>query len=96
MFTWLRGVWPTIMLLLGVSSGMVTRDWCAASILMVLALIGVLDGLVIRAISRIERPSMPQCQACGYNLTGNLSGICPECGARIRLPDDGGRGVHST
>lgn len=21
-----------------------------------------------------------QCQTCGYNLTGNVSGICPECG----------------
>ena len=23
------------------------------------------------------------CINCGYNLTGNLSGICPECGERI-------------
>jgi hypothetical protein len=23
------------------------------------------------------------CQKCGYNLTGNVSGICPECGERI-------------
>lgn len=23
------------------------------------------------------------CQSCGYNLTGNASGICPECGTRI-------------
>lgn len=23
------------------------------------------------------------CQKCGYNLTGNASGICPECGTRI-------------
>ena len=23
------------------------------------------------------------CQACGYNLTGNMSGVCPECGQRI-------------
>jgi predicted Zn-ribbon and HTH transcriptional regulator len=21
------------------------------------------------------------CQSCGYNLTGNVSGVCPECGA---------------
>ncbi len=26
------------------------------------------------------------CQECGYNLTGNTSGICPECGTPI--PDD--------
>jgi hypothetical protein len=23
------------------------------------------------------------CQKCGFNLTGNTSGICPECGERI-------------
>jgi hypothetical protein len=23
------------------------------------------------------------CAKCGYNLTGNVSGICPECGSRI-------------
>ncbi len=23
------------------------------------------------------------CQNCGYNLTGNVSGVCPECGERI-------------
>lgn len=24
---------------------------------------------------------LPACEECGYNLTGNLSGRCPECGA---------------
>ena len=23
------------------------------------------------------------CQKCGYNLTGNVSGVCPECGEQI-------------
>jgi predicted Zn-ribbon and HTH transcriptional regulator len=23
------------------------------------------------------------CHKCGYNLTGNTSGVCPECGSRI-------------
>ena len=23
------------------------------------------------------------CVRCGYNLTGNVSGVCPECGERI-------------
>jgi hypothetical protein len=23
------------------------------------------------------------CQRCGYNLTGNVSGVCPECGERV-------------
>jgi hypothetical protein len=24
-----------------------------------------------------------RCRKCGYNLTGNMSGICPECGTRV-------------
>ena len=27
------------------------------------------------------------CRKCGYNLTGNVSGICPECGERISGTD---------
>jgi hypothetical protein len=26
------------------------------------------------------------CIKCGYDLTGNVSGVCPECGARIERP----------
>ncbi|MBU0717907.1 MAG: hypothetical protein KJ749_06625 [Planctomycetes bacterium] len=26
----------------------------------------------------------PACQVCTYNLTGNVSGVCPECGTRIQ------------
>jgi hypothetical protein len=25
-------------------------------------------------------PSAQHCESCGYDLTGNMSGICPECG----------------
>ncbi len=28
-------------------------------------------------------PPAPRCVECGYNLTGNVSGVCPECGERI-------------
>lgn len=24
-----------------------------------------------------------RCQRCGYNLTGNVSGVCPECGKSV-------------
>ncbi len=32
-----------------------------------------------------------ECQRCGYDLTGNVSGVCPECGTPIErvAPDDG-------
>lgn len=33
-----------------------------------------------------DRPELidpTKCKTCGYNLTGNVSGICPECGTAI-------------
>jgi len=32
----------------------------------------------------------PLCSTCGYNLTGNVSGICPECGKAIVPAADSG------
>ena len=41
----------------------------------------------VRAVRRRRRnaraPSGPVCYDCGYNLTGNVSGVCPECGTVI-------------
>jgi predicted Zn-ribbon and HTH transcriptional regulator len=33
----------------------------------------------------VDRRGLPpgHCRECGYNLTGNVSGICPECGEKI-------------
>jgi hypothetical protein len=33
-----------------------------------------------RAAAGRPYPGYPACQKCGYNLTGNVSGVCPECG----------------
>lgn len=34
---------------------------------------------------RFGPPNIPagHCQHCGYDLTGNTSGVCPECGEQI-------------
>lgn len=40
-------------------------------------------GLLIAAQKR--RPRMG-CGSCGYDLEGNTSGVCPECGAPIARP----------
>jgi hypothetical protein len=32
---------------------------------------------------RVTRVARGQCVQCGYDLTGNVSGVCPECG-RVR------------
>jgi len=31
-----------------------------------------------------ERIPPGHCQTCGYNLTGNVSGVCPECGEKVK------------
>ena len=30
-----------------------------------------------------RRPPPGHCQSCGYDLTGNTSGVCPECGTDV-------------
>ncbi len=34
-------------------------------------------------LRRHRRRKRGLCLKCGYNLTGNTSGVCPECGAKI-------------
>lgn len=36
---------------------------------------------------RRRKPPLGHCQKCGYDLTGNESGTCPECGTKIVLPE---------
>jgi hypothetical protein len=52
-------------------------------------------GLVFRISTLIDLPWWQEnayqqdpvhCGQCGYNLTGNVSGICPECGWKIPPP----------
>ena len=50
--------------------------------LVVPPIVGLLIGLFRwrTGCRRAARPSFPECAKCGYNLTGNESGTCPECG----------------
>jgi hypothetical protein len=36
-----------------------------------------------RAVARLRRVRRGLCRGCGYNLTANVSGTCPECGERV-------------
>ena len=36
--------------------------------------------LLFRWHRRRRRPLAGHCRSCGYDLTGNVSGVCPECG----------------
>ncbi|MEK6675190.1 MAG: hypothetical protein AABZ47_05985 [Planctomycetota bacterium] len=37
---------------------------------------------------RMRNPGPPRCQVCDYDLYGNVSGICPECGTPTRKLGD--------
>jgi hypothetical protein len=45
--------------------------------------------LVIALVALLKwwrRPRPGLCPTCRYNLTGNTSGVCPECGTKIQTP----------
>jgi hypothetical protein len=52
--------------------------------------LGILGGLAIAAFTGFARRRNPRyrdghCSECGYDLTGNVSGICPECGCPLKV-----------
>ena len=53
--------------------------WCPALLLAALSLACYRWLRVLRARDRLYRGL---CGKCGYNLSGNTSGTCPECGER--------------
>ena len=57
----------------------------AVAALLVLAL-AVVVGCHVKSLDdvRRERRAKGQCARCGYDLTGNVSGVCPECGTNRR------------
>lgn len=38
---------------------------------------------VLIALQRREKPARFPCRQCSYDLTGNQSGVCPECGKTV-------------
>ena len=49
--------------------------------------IGVVVGFAVWKRSlRLERSETGKCVVCEYDLTGNESGVCPECGTEIESP----------
>ena len=49
-------------------------------ILVLLAAVGIV-GLVLQR--RYRKLMSKHCSLCGYDLTGNVSGVCPECGEAV-------------
>ncbi len=40
------------------------------------------DHIAMERAAR-ARKLLPNCEKCGYDLTGNVSGVCPECGTAL-------------
>ena len=49
----------------------------------IVALPGVVVAVLVYAFLPGQRAVETQCLKCGYDLTGNTSGVCPECGMEI-------------
>lgn len=57
---------------------------CMWSVPFALALSMYAAGVAIRRTDvKGRRRADGLCVHCGYNLTGNVSGVCPECGERV-------------
>ena len=48
--------------------------------LVTFAVLGLAGVVVAVLIARRRGYPRGHCRACGYNLRGNVSGVCPECG----------------
>lgn len=58
----------------------------AAWVFSVTALEGLVTGLIFGLFRSLGPRPPGLCSRCGYDLTGNTSGICPECGTMIPKP----------
>jgi protein-S-isoprenylcysteine O-methyltransferase Ste14 len=79
---------------LGASEYLPASD--ALSVLFVLGVIGLLAFAVTGLLALVlmhqmlnwigvdGREDRGECLQCGYDLTGNVTGVCPECGERFR------------
>lgn len=56
--------------------------WCPFILFFAYPTIAFIRG----PVRRWRRYRKGLCVNCGYNLTGNVSGICPECGTKVEQP----------
>jgi hypothetical protein len=66
--------WPRI-----VTERVIVPLWGPLVLFMIYPCMAMISG----PYRRYRRRRGGLCIRCGYNLTGNVSGVCPECGGRI-------------
>ena len=84
---------PGIMLVLVVSSPTHASGAALLAVFLTnLVVYGLLGAGIVWVVGslwmviRVRRPSPSHCRKCRYDLTGNTSGRCPECGQEIATP----------
>ncbi len=67
----------------------ITMLLCSAALLVVFVWAMWPERKRLRRFFREElcKCGLPTCLGCGYNLTGNTSGVCPECGTEIETDE---------
>jgi hypothetical protein len=60
----------------------VTADWRCGTVVAAIALFLFARRLITDKLRRARR-KRGHCVPCGYDLTGNESGACPECGEKV-------------
>jgi hypothetical protein len=59
----------------------------AVLILVLFTMVRLISLVVVRAVfHKLVLSTTPLCDRCGYDLIGNVSGVCPECGQRLGGP----------
>jgi len=63
--------------------------WWAVPTLLALG-IGLFKMTIVvdRSNTQSRRRKSGKCVSCGYDLTGNVSGVCPECGTAVEPHTD--------
>lgn len=71
-------------------AGLVGKMWLVwIAVAYVAAMLAVIARIRLKEVEQGEqydRWHEGQCMYCGYNLQGNESGVCPECGKEIPPP----------
>ncbi len=82
-YPWFKGSWRA-----DGSEGLthVGTHWSVDFPFLPLVLLFALPSVISAILAwrrRIAMSRMGRCTACGYNLTANVSGVCPECGLAV-------------
>lgn len=84
----------TVLLLIAIAAGISALSRCSPwpwqyEIGPLIVVVWMPVGLITMfwALDRLgwlpRRYEAGHCKQCGYNLTGNVSGVCPECGTKV-------------